>query len=164
MANIPLNNLLGNHGADEVKRWVQSLRYFTFTGAYSTERVQFSEELVLYVSFKGHDDLVLVLGKLGILTRGDGAPPSPIATPGPRNVAAFPDVVEPGDCTIAGVACNVVVTSAALTITVAENGGGVTAVRVADAKRIEAQLDALGFGSRISGPNSDYVIGRDRFA
>ncbi len=164
MANIPLNELLGNHSADEVKGWVHSLGHFILTGAYSTERVQFSEELVLYVSFRGHDDLVLVLGKLGILTRGDGTAPSPIATPGPRNVGAFPDIVEPGDCTIAGVACTVTVASTSLIVTVAENGGGVTAARVADAKKIEAQLDTLGFGSRISGPDSDYVIGRDRFA
>jgi hypothetical protein len=161
--SVPLNELLGNHGADEVKRWVESLTYFAFTGAYAGDHVSSSEELVLYVSFAGKDDLVLVLGQLGLLLRGDGTAPSPIATPGqPRNVAAFPDLIDPQDCTIAGVACNVCVLSSTLRVAVADGGGGVTAGRVADAQKIEAQLDQLGFGSRVSQPNDDFVVRRDQ--
>jgi len=162
--SIPLNELLGNHGADEVKGWVESLAYFAFVGAYAGDHVSSSEELVLYVSFSGKDDLVLVLGKLGILMRGDGTGPSPIATPDQsRNVAAFPDIVDPQDCTIVGVACNVRVLSSTLRVAVAEGGGGVIAARVADAQKIEAQLDKLGFGSRVSKPNDDFVVKRDQF-
>ena len=58
----------------------------------------------------------MVLDKLGILVRGDGSPPSVIAGEGPYNVQAFPDLVEPRDCTIAGAACYVAVTSASLLI------------------------------------------------
>jgi hypothetical protein len=163
MAQLPLDELLGNHSADEVKGWVQRLRYFTFMGGFSTDHFQQHEELSLYLSFTGHDDLVVVLDKLGILTRGDGSPPSVIATAGPRNIGAFPDLVEPGDCTIAGAVCHVAVTSAALLITVAEGGNGVTAARVADAQKIEALLDKLGFGGRTSGPDLDYAIRADRF-
>ncbi len=158
---IPLNELLGNHSADEVNDWVDRLTYFAFTGGYAGDHVSSSEELVLYVSFSGKEDLVLVLGALGILTRGDGSAPSPIATPGqPRNVQAFPDIVDPQDCTIGGVACEVRVLSSVLRVAVAESGGGVSAGRVADALTIEAQLDKLGFGPRISKPNDDFVVGR----
>ena len=161
--SIPVSELLGDHAADEVKAWLDRLAYFALVGAYAGDHVSSSEALVLYVSFAGRDDLELVLGQLGILTRGDGSAPSPIATPGePRNVAAFPDLVEPEDCRIAGVACDVRVLSSTLRIAVAERGGGVTAARVADAQAIEAQLARLGLGARISQPDDDFVIRRDQ--
>src|SRR5450432_3059692 len=144
-----ISELLGNRSAAEVKGWVQRLRYFTFMGAYSTDHFQQDEELAVYLGFDGHDDLVMVLDKLGILLRGDGSPPSVIAGEGPYNVQAFPDLVEPRDCMIAGAACFVGVTSAALLITI---GSGVTAARVADAVTIEARLTSSALARARSGP------------
>ena len=161
--SIPLNELLGRHAADEVKRWLQGLRYFALTGAYAEDHVSSSEELVLYVGFADQADLERVMRELGIFRRGDGSLPSPIATPGqPRNVMAFPDIVDPEACTIAGVACDVRVLSTVLRIAVAEVGGGVTEQRVADAQRIEAVLDQRALGARISQPDDDFVIRRDQ--
>lgn len=160
---LPVEDLLGTHSADEVKAWVQSLRHFAFTGTFSNERMTFPEELVVYVRVSGHDDLVHLLETLGIYRRGDGRAPSPIAGEWPRNVAAFPDIAEPGDCTIAGAACNVVAMSTSILITISEPGGGVTASRVEDAKKIEAKLEAAGLASRTSRPDTDYVITADSF-
>ncbi len=160
---LPVEELLGSHAADEVKGWVQSLHHFAFTGAFSNDRVSFPEALVVYVRFSGHDELVQLLEALGIYQKGDGKGPSVIAGEGSRNVAAFPDIAEPGDCTIAGAACNVVVTSASITITVSESGGGVTAARIEDAKKIEAKIEAAGLASRTFRPNTDYVIAADSF-
>lgn len=140
---------------------LERLRHFAFSAAFSNDRVDFREELIVHVRFSGHDDLAHLLDALGILAHGDGLPPSVIATDGPRNVAAFPDIVEPGACTIGGVACHVVVTSASITITVSEPGGGVTDARVADALTIEAAIDAAGLGSCTFRPDTDYVISRD---
>lgn len=163
MEQLPLDMLLGNHSADEVKGWVQRLRYFSFMGAVSEDHFQQDEKLALYLRFDGCDDLVMMLDKFGILARGDGKPPSPIAGEGPYNIAAFPDLVEPRDCTVAGVACAVFVLSSSLLIEVKDGESGVTEQRVADAQRIEALLDQLGFGARIIPLDWSYVIRAERF-
>ncbi len=165
MADIPVVELVGGHNVTEVQAWVESLRYFTFTGRYETERMTFAEELLLYLRLEGRQDLEDVLRALGLLVRGDGTPPSPLATPGvPRNIATSPDLVEPGACMIAGAACSVFVVSSALILTVAEPGGGVTAVLVEGARAIEAELDALGLAARVGRPDGDYVVTRAKLA
>ncbi len=119
-----------------------TLRYFTFVPASSTERTDTAAEHLLYLDFTNETDLVAVLDKLGILARGDGTPPSPIATPGPRNSRNFPSIVEPLDCTIAGVACHVDINTSTLAIRLAGD-------RQADAQQLEAKLDALGLATRV---------------
>lgn len=160
---LPLAERLGSHPEAEVKAWVRELRHFAFSGAFSNDRVAFSEELVVHLRFTDRDDLVHLLGALGIYRTGDGTAPAPIAGTGSRNVAAHPDIAQPDDCAIEGAPCNVVVTSASITITVSEPGGGVTARRVADARRIEAVIDAAGFGGRAFRPDTDYVVALAHF-
>ena len=164
MEPLPPDLQLGNHTLEEVNGWMRRLRYFSFMGAISEDHYSRDEELALYLRFDGHDDLVMMLDQLGILAYGDGTPPSPIATPGPRNIATFPDLVNPGDCTVAGVPCNVEVLSSSLIISVKEGDSGVTGQRVADAQTIESRLDELGFAVRTIPLNWGYKIQTDRAA
>ena len=188
MERLLTSNLLGEHSADELKGWVLRLHHFAFIAKGYEDHYVERESLTLSLKYDGHDDLVKVLDKLGVLEYADekyqaylresglvldadgglswagGVPPAKSPTKFRYMIREFPDLIQPAESTVAdGASCIIRVFLDEIVIYVQPPGDDLTEQQVADAEKIEALLDASGFGARIRRIDGPDTLRDDNF-
>ncbi|HZE98567.1 MAG TPA: hypothetical protein VE981_16160 [Planctomycetota bacterium] len=144
-----LEQLKGKHAEAEVLAWASRLRHFYFMGEVSSGQMELYEELQMRLNFSGREDLLGVLGALGLLRYGVGEPPKQWNPGGESRVTDHPDLVQPEHCRVAGSACFAYVESAFIDMTCAADYQ-VADSNVQDALRIESEIDRLQLQSRVN--------------
>jgi len=147
MALVVLDRLLGKHTQAEIIGWAKRLRCFYVMGEYSSGMMDLYEELEMRLAFAGRDDLVHILGALGVLRYGVGDPPQTHTAFTESRISDYPDIVQPAWTEVAGVRCFI---NVGRYVEVQCSGDkGVSESVVEDALRIEAVIDEHGLAKQV---------------
>jgi hypothetical protein len=145
----PIERLRGKHAAVEVIAWAKKLRYFYFMGEILSGQMELYEELEMRLDFDGRDDLIRLLGALGLLRYAVGEAPKSYKVGEESRISDHPDLIEPGWCVVAGVKCVASVGGWFIDVNCFD-GYQVLEAQVQEALRLEAHVDALGLQSRVN--------------